>query len=112
MKTLLDLLLIACVVVFAIDVSPFYRETTSAFVRWLTKGRVDEPLRLKPFSCSLCMTFWIGLLYLAICSHFTLGYIVALCLVSYLTTAIAMAYRLICDLLEKLIDYATRKINR
>ena len=71
MKVLFDLLLIAACWVFVLDVSGFW-ESFSAMVKgWLTKGMVRTPFSLRPFSCSLCMTFWTGLVYLAAAAYLT-----------------------------------------
>lgn len=109
---ILRLFYIAIIIVYAIDVSPFYRDVTGAIASRLTKGRTHEPIRLKPFSCSLCMTFWVGLIYLIIKGQLSMCFLVVLCGVSALTPAIAQAFDLVLLTIEILIDYAKRKIDR
>lgn len=56
----LDLLMITTIVCFLVDVSGIVDSIESMLSRWRGK-----PCRLiKPFSCSLCMSFWIGLIYI------------------------------------------------
>lgn len=56
----LDLLMLTTVICFVIDVSGIVDSIESMLSRWRGK-----PCRLiKPFSCSLCMSFWIGLIYI------------------------------------------------
>lgn len=55
----LNLLMITTIVCFVIDVSGIVDSIESMLSRWRGK-----PCKLiKPFSCSLCMSFWIGLIY-------------------------------------------------
>ena len=56
MKQLTDILLIAAVWVFVLDVSGFWNEASATVKGWITGGLVKTPFTLKPFSCSLCMT--------------------------------------------------------
>lgn len=51
-----------------------------------TKPYKDFPL--KPFSCSLCMTWWTSLTYLIISHHITLPYITFSLFAAYMTPLI------------------------
>lgn len=54
-----NLLMLTTVICFVIDVSGIVDSLESMLSRWRGK-----PCRLiKPFSCSMCMSFWIGLIY-------------------------------------------------
>ena len=68
MKPYLDILFITLVVVFVVDLSGFTESWLAALSRWLGR-RVNS---FKPFSCSLCMTWWCGLAYALITHNFTL----------------------------------------
>lgn len=75
---ILDLLLIACVVCFVVDISGALRNFK------------------KPFSCSLCMTWWIGLLYLIITRNFTvlgIAWVAFLSMMSSVITGILLWFR-------------------
>ena len=53
----LDILLLSLVVIWIVDVSGFTQSWMNALSRWL--NRQIRPV--KPFACSLCMTWWVGL---------------------------------------------------
>ena len=88
MKLYFELLAVAAMWVFVLDISGFWNEASSAVKRVLTKGAMKQPFQLKPFSCSLCMTFWTGLVYLLIVGRFTLPMVAFVCLAAYLTPRI------------------------
>ena len=104
MKVLFDLLLIAACWVFVLDVSGFWDSFSAMVKGWLTKGVVRTPFPLRPFSCSLCMTFWTGLVYLAATGHFTLYGIAGVCLAAYLTPMIADALVVLRDLMAQFFN--------
>jgi hypothetical protein len=104
MKVFFDTIVIAACWVFVLDVSGFWETFSSAVKGWMTKGLVRTPFSLRPFSCSLCMTFWSGLLYLAVTGHFTLYGIAAVCLASYMTPTIADGLLLLRDLMGRLFN--------
>lgn len=82
MNILIDVLLIALMTVFVIDISGFIDSVEKTLNRWLGTKTVHIP---KPFSCSLCSTFWAGLLYLLITNNFTIIYMAYVCLMALLT---------------------------
>ena len=104
MKQLTDILLIAAVWVFVLDVSGFWNEASAIVKGWITGGLVKTPFTFKPFSCSLCMTFWTGIAYLLVTHTFTLPMLAWVCLCAMLTPRIADALNLISDLIAKLFN--------
>lgn len=72
-----DLALLTALVVFVVDVSGFTDAWVGALSRWL--GRTVR--EFKPFSCSLCMTWWTGIVYAVVTRNFTIPVLayVALC---------------------------------
>lgn len=70
-----DLLMLTVIVCFIIDISGIIESIEWYLSKWLG-GNVKLP---KPFNCSLCSTFWLGLIYTIIYSEFTL---VNFCIVS------------------------------
>lgn len=80
---LTDVLLISVIVSFVIDVSGAVDSLKRFLWRWLKTGEYRE-FSLKPIDCSLCSTFWIGLIYLFITKEFTLGYMVWVCICSFM----------------------------
>ena len=64
---ILNLLLINLILSYIIDVSGAVDSIKSFLKRILTKGKMSDPnYSLKPFDCSLCMTFWVSLIYLLV----------------------------------------------
>lgn len=88
MTPCIDILLIAAVYVFGIDICRFWDTVSAAIKGWLTHGALRTPFQLKPFSCSLCMTFWTGLLYLFIVGRLTLPMVAYVCAVAFMTPRI------------------------
>lgn len=76
-----DLLMIAAVAVFIIDLSGVVQVFKGALGRWLgvTVGSI------KPFDCSLCITFWTGLAYLLATHAFSIGGVALVCAAALLT---------------------------
>ena len=96
MSIYLQLLLLAWVVVFVVDLSG----VTASLGAWL--GR---PLR-KPWSCSKCMTWWLGLVLAAvrdsILDPLVWAYVAALAFATPLLNNLAVA---VFDLLAAIIDF-------
>lgn len=61
----LDLFFIMAITVMIIDMSGF-TVSLKKFVSWLLTGGklVKTDFDLKPLTCSFCMTWWVGLIYL------------------------------------------------
>lgn len=82
---LIKLLFLTLIVVFIIDISGII-ESTENFLTKILKGKVRIK---KPFSCSLCMTWWAGLIFIIYFNQFTLINICAVALFAYLTNVIS-----------------------
>ena len=100
---ILELMMIAIIICFVIDISGIIESIEWYLGKWLG-GKVIIP---KPFSCSLCMCFWMGLLWLLIQSQFTLFNVMVVCLIAafseQITNAILILKQLIAKLEDKLI---------
>ena len=93
---MLNLLIITLMIVYVLDISGFVDDGIQPFFRKHFKGQ----LKTKPFLCSLCMSHWIGLLYIIITGTFSIpmwGYV---CLLSLLTPVF---YNLLIGLREFLL---------
>lgn len=99
---LIDLFLITLIIVFIIDISGFIDETETILSKWL-KGKARVP---KPFSCSLCMTWWTGLIYLLIIGEFTLLWIATVALFALLSGVLATLLICIRETLNWVIEKA------
>ena len=81
----LKLLLISLIIVYIIDISGVVDEFIRPLVIRAFKLPKNANLKLKPISCSLCMMFWVGLIYLLAVHAFTIFNIAYVCLLSFLT---------------------------
>ena len=78
---IVDLLIIAtCVCIF--QLTGFIQNLKSKIARWLSVD--DWKISLKPFDCSLCLTFWCCILYILFKSEFSLLNLLLVFTVSYL----------------------------
>lgn len=106
---MINLLLLQLIIVFIIDISGFVDTMKSKLAKLLTNGKFKSPdFRLRPFDCSLCATFWSGILYLIFTHQFTIPLIAFVCLLSATTTIAKDIYYTITDVLIKILD----KINK
>ena len=85
MATIIDLLLVALVTIYIVDLSGF-TDTFLDFVSGLMGRKVTQ---LKPFTCSLCMVWWVCIIYLIVVGRFTLSLVAFSALLSFLSTPLA-----------------------
>ena len=104
---LLDMLLIAVCCVIVIDITGFPDAVTSMIKRWMTDGKLSEPFELKPFTCSLCSSWWLCLAWCILTHNVTLLAVTTALLVAVSTPVINAAIRALLDLAMALIN----KIN-
>lgn len=99
---MMDLLLITLIIVYIIDISGAIEDLVEpALAKIFHKSKV----RLKkPWSCSRCMTFWLGLIYLLITWNITIPYIFYVCMLSMLTPFFNNVLCLLLEALNKLTD--------
>lgn len=108
---IIDLILIQLIIVFIIDLSGAVESFKLFISKILTKGKIQTTnFDLKPFTCSLCSTWWIGLIYLLICHSFTIPYISLVALLSYLTPLSSSILLLIKDLAIFLVNKLNMKL--
>lgn len=104
MSTIINLLLIQFIIVNIIDVSGFIQEMEGILSKWLhIKAHIP-----KPFSCSLCLTFWTGLVYLIASGEISLLYLAVLLLIASLTPVTLEAVYLIRDILLKALKIISK----
>lgn len=108
---LINIVLISLIWVFILDISGFWNEITSMITSWMTKGAVKKPFTMKPFSCSLCMTFWTSLIYVICINHFTLPIVAFICLMAYMTGVEQQVILTIEALIMKLIEWIQEKVK-
>lgn len=106
-----DLLILTAVAVFVVDLSGFSDTLLGIVNGWLRPyGR--ELHSLRPFTCSLCATWWLGLLYLIIAREFSLVGVGLVALCAFSTTAVANALMLAKDTALALVDFLQRLVDK
>ena len=77
--------MLTLVVVFVVDLSGF----TDAWLGWLSRWLGRTVRELKPFSCSLCMTWWTGIVYALVTGRFCIGIVAYVALMAFLSFPIS-----------------------
>ena len=108
MKCVVDILLLAAIIVFVVDLSGF----TQSWKKWLGKWLGVQIGDVPPFDCSLCLTFWAGLIYLIVEGDFTIPALAYLALVSYCTVLMGEILTAIRELLSALVRYLWKLIDK
>lgn len=104
---MLNLFLLMVIIVFIIDLSGVITEVENKLSKWL-KVKSHIP---KPWSCSLCLTWWVGLTYLIITSTFTIPMITYVALLSFMTNPMYNILLFIRDLLNHIVDLLYKFLN-
>ena len=83
---LLKLLCIQLICVLIIDISGFIDSVKFGISKWLTKGKFPKAdYRIKPFDCSLCATWWTGLIYIICTGQFSIFLVAYLLFLAVMT---------------------------
>lgn len=82
MKHYIDILLIALITIYIVDLSGF-TQSWKAMVSRVLGIKALKPL--KPFDCSLCMTWWVCIIYSLIVGTFSLATLAYIALLSFLS---------------------------
>lgn len=110
---MINLFILTCIIVFIIDLSGFVDEMVKRlYYKYIKVGDYHTLIpKLKPLTCSLCLSFWAGIVYLLITSQFTvlmLGYV---CLLAFLTPIIGDILVMIKDVINKIINLIYKLID-
>lgn len=97
----LELLLVAVVTIYIVDVSGFTDSWRSALARIL---KVSALKPLHPFDCGKCMAWWMCLLYSLCTGHLTLYAVAFSAMVSLLSVPIGSALIFIREWFNWIID--------
>lgn len=105
MNPILILLLITVSCVFIIDLTDFVDSVKIGIWKWVWKDKREyRDFRIKPFDCSLCMSFWCGLIYLIASGDITLPLIVLQLFFSYMTPIIKDCLQMVKDICIRILD--------
>ena len=100
MKAIIDLILVALVTIYIVDLSGF-TETWLSFLSHYKGRKITE---LKPFSCSLCMVWWVCLIYAAIVGNLTIPVVALIAFLSLLSVPCGQLLLLIREVFLKVIN--------
>lgn len=101
MKTIIDLILVAMVTIYIVDLSGF----TDTWLKVLSHYKGRNISQLKPFSCSLCMVWWVCLIFLVISRKCSLPMVAFSALLSLLSVPIGQLLMLIREAILKAINF-------
>ena len=108
MNIYIQLLLVAAIVVFIVDLSGFTDSWRNDLQRWL-KVKALGPV--KPFDCSLCMTWWTTIAYALITGNFSLPVVAYCAALAALSNTFSLLMGFILNALNSAINYVTDKIT-
>lgn len=101
-----DLLLIAAITIYIVDLSGFTQSWRSALARIL-KARELKPL--KPFDCGQCMTWWACIIYALCVGEFSLPILAYIATLSFLSLPLGQVFIFIREgisfLLSKMMEW-------
>lgn len=107
MRSLTDILMVALIVIYIVDVSGFTDSWRNALKEVLQVGRLKP---LPPFDCSRCMVWWSCLIYSAIVGTISIPVIAYCALLSLLSNPLGQIMIFIREALSGLIDKLFDKI--
>lgn len=101
MKTIIDLILVALVTIYIVDLSGF----TDSWRAGLAKAlHVKELKPLPPLDCSLCMVWWVCLIYSLIVGTFSIPVVAFIALLSFLSVPLGQLLQLVREAFLKVIN--------
>ena len=108
---MLNCLLITICWVIVLDQLHFVDDFTSTIKSILTKGKFRNPIQIKPFNCSVCMSFWTNLIYILIVGKFSIFMIGYILLLSWSTPMISSVLTLLKNIFLKIINTLANKLD-
>lgn len=109
--TYLNIILIACICVFCIDISGFFTFLKQFIHKKYIKVGKWTDISLKPFDCSLCSTWWASLVYLIVVNQVSFLTIAFALMMACITPQINDLFYLIQDTISTIIIKISNKIN-
>lgn len=100
MKTIVDLILLALITIYIIDLSGF----TDTWLKALSAYKGRKIGQFKPFSCSLCMVWWVCLIFLLVSRKCSLPMVAFSALLSMMSVPIGQLLMLIREATLKAIN--------
>ena len=100
MKAIIDIILVALVTIYIVDLSGF----TETWLNILSNYRGRKITGLKPFSCSLCMVWWVCLIFSLVTGECSIPMVAFIALLSFLSVPLGQLLILIRDAFLKVIN--------
>lgn len=100
MKAIVELILVAMITIYVVDLSGF----TDTWLKFMSAYKGRKITELKPFSCSLCMVWWVCLAYLVITSQLTLSLVAFTALLSFLSIPMGQILVLLREVMLHIIN--------
>ena len=100
MKIYIDLLMVAVITIYIVDLSGF----TETLLKVISAYKGRKITELKPFTCSLCMVWWVCLIYAAIVGNLTIPVVALIALLSLLSVPCGQLLILIREAILKVIN--------
>ena len=100
MKIYIELLMVAVITIYIVDLSGF----TETLLKVISAYKGRKITELKPFTCSLCMVWWVCLIFLLVTGNLTLPMVAFSALLSFLSVPCGQLLMLIRELLLKVIN--------
>ena len=108
---MINCLFITIIWVVILDQLHFWDDITSVISGWLTNGKIKKPITLKPFSCSTCMSFWTNLAYIIVTNQFSILMVLYILTLSWGTPIINSILSFVKNVVLKLINIISEKID-
>lgn len=103
---------ITLIVCFVVDISGFVDSVKYGLFRAIYGTRATyRDYRLKPFDCSLCMTFWTCMGYAVFSGNLSVKTVLLACLLAFLSENITHLMILVKDCIGFLTNKAEDRIN-
>lgn len=90
--------------VFIADLSGF-PDAVRGLLRTISHGRVD---RVKPLDCSLCLTWWVCLVYSLLAGAFRVEVVAYIALLALMARPVADVVNIVLELINKGINFICR----
>lgn len=100
MKAIIDIILVALVTIYIVDLSGF----TETLLKVISAYKGRKITELKPFSCSLCMVWWVCMIYAVIVGNLTIPVVALIALLSLLSVPSGQLLILIREAFLKVIN--------
>ena len=108
---MINCLFITIIWIVILDQLHFWDDITSVISGWMTNGKIKKPIPLKPFSCSVCMSFWTNLAYIIIINQFSILMVLYILVLSWTTPIINSILSFVINAVLKLINIISEKID-